>query len=55
VWAVQVAYNEKTIGDFVMLKWDPALYGRSLLRMADLTDEEMEYLKANFNAGDILL
>jgi hypothetical protein len=21
----------------------------------DLTDEEMEYLKANFNAGDILL
>jgi len=24
-----------------MLKWNPELYGRSLLRMADLTDEEM--------------
>ena len=24
-----------------MLKWNPELYGRSLLRLADLTDEEM--------------
>jgi len=31
----------KTIGEVTMLNWNPELYGRSLLRMADLTDVEM--------------